>query len=126
MGDETFGVAQAVRGLAGAVAKSGAGALILALQDGAFAAECRQAGMEVEALALPLPVTVAGGLYRRAVAYHRLQKYRRSAAPKPGVPPTILQHGSQRVNPQHRAAAPRPAWAAWRFHLQGAIFIFGQ
>ncbi len=80
-GDETFGVAQAVRGLAGAVAKLGTGVLILALKEGAFATECRQAGMEVNTLALPLPAVPAGGFYRKATAYRRLQKYHRVVAP---------------------------------------------
>ncbi len=80
-GDEQWGVAQAVQGLAAAVRQRGVMPVMLALSDGPFAGKCRQSGLIVKTLGLPLPPSLTGNILKKIRLTMKLSAFSRKAAP---------------------------------------------
>ncbi len=83
-GDEYGGVAQAVRGLTGALLRLGGSVEMVCLLEGAFAGECRRRGMPVRCLNPgapgPPPRLAHPLLLRRSFDYFRLLRFQRRGA----------------------------------------------
>ncbi len=80
-GDERWGVAQAVFGLATTVKSKGAIPIMLAIADGPLAQRCRDSGLTTVALNMPSPPIMNGGIVHKLRVFMQLRSYSRSVAP---------------------------------------------
>ncbi|MGC9261060.1 MAG: glycosyltransferase family 4 protein [Phycisphaerae bacterium] len=95
-GDERLGVAQAVRGLAGAVRPLGIAPMMIALTDGPFVQSMRSLGFAVQVLNVaPLP-TLHGGLPNKMRL--ALQVWNAARAIRPKLAGTLRASGAQIVH----------------------------
>ncbi|MGC9260784.1 MAG: glycosyltransferase family 4 protein [Phycisphaerae bacterium] len=110
-GDEIAGVAQAVRGLTGAVRTSGIEPVIIALHEGPFCDTMRSLGFAIHVLNVePLPV-LFGGLPNRVRLQLRI--HRSSAAIRPGLAATLRRLEVKGIHAVWRNLMPLAAMAAW-------------
>ena len=79
-GDESHGIAQAMRGLIAASVPLGVEPVVLAFGQGRFCEEARGAGWPVRVLGLRFPAMLAGSVFRKGVGYVRLQYQARALA----------------------------------------------
>ncbi|MGC9260883.1 MAG: glycosyltransferase family 4 protein [Phycisphaerae bacterium] len=109
-GDEILGVAQAVRGLAGAVRPLGIEPMIIALTDGPFVQSMRSLGFAVGVLNVdPLP-TLRGGLLSKMKLY--LRSRGTVAAIRPKLADSLREVGAQAVHVLWPNLMPLAAMAA--------------
>ena len=81
-GDEQWGVAQAVRGLAQAVVGRGVEPVIVALRDGEFCELARKIGIPLKCLHADFPLVLSGGPGSRLLTLFRLALHNRRLVPQ--------------------------------------------
>ncbi len=81
-GDEQWGVAQAVRGLAQALKARGVDPQIIAISEGRFCQSARRSGIPLHCLHANFPPALAGGIGSRLLALPRLALHSRRLEPK--------------------------------------------
>lgn len=109
-GQEILGIAQAVRGLAGAVRPLGLDPLIISLTEGLFPQSMREQGFAVQVLNVEPPPTLRGGLLNKLKL--QLQVRRTSAMIRPRLAGALRDSGAQAVHVLWPNLMPLAAMAA--------------